>query len=63
MKIVARVVYPRVGSGGGLHANEIIQSLPIQFKVIAFKDLGEDSNYWGKDVNDERYAIIADKYR
>lgn len=49
------------GSGGGLHANEIIEMLPACLTRYSHQNLAQNPNYWGKQVNDERYAIIADK--
>jgi 2-polyprenyl-3-methyl-5-hydroxy-6-metoxy-1,4-benzoquinol methylase len=48
-------------SGGGLHANEIIEILPSCFEGYSLHNLAENPDYWGKRVSDERYAIIADK--
>lgn len=48
-------------TGVGLHANEIIEILPTTLTDFSFHNLTEDSNFWGKAVDDERYAIIADK--
>lgn len=48
-------------SGGGLHAKEISESLPLSFKVYSIHNLADNPDYWGKKVSDERYAIIADK--
>ena len=48
-------------AGGGLHANEIIEILPSCLKDYSFQNLAGNANYWGKKVNDERYAIIANK--
>jgi 2-polyprenyl-3-methyl-5-hydroxy-6-metoxy-1,4-benzoquinol methylase len=45
----------------GLHASEILEILPASFTDVSLRSLSEDSNFWGKDVNDERYAILADK--
>ena len=47
-------------TGGGLHANEIIEILPPSFSRFLVQDLSDNSNFWGKEVTDERYAIIAD---
>jgi ubiquinone/menaquinone biosynthesis C-methylase UbiE len=49
------------GTGAGLHADEIIKVLPASLSDFSFQNLGENSNFWGKDVSDERYAIIAYK--
>jgi 2-polyprenyl-3-methyl-5-hydroxy-6-metoxy-1,4-benzoquinol methylase len=48
------------GTGAGLHANDILQMLPpvlVNLKVI---DLTDTPDYWGGQVHDERFAIIAD---
>jgi 2-polyprenyl-3-methyl-5-hydroxy-6-metoxy-1,4-benzoquinol methylase len=48
-------------TGAGLRANEIIEILPTSFTDYSLTNLSENSNLWGKAVDDERYAIIADK--
>ena len=48
------------GTGTGLHAKEIIELLPSSFTNISQQNLSDDPVYWGKEVTDERYAIIAD---
>ena len=48
-------------SGGGLHAREISEILPPCFEVYSIHNLADHPDYWGKEVSDERYAIIADK--
>lgn len=47
-------------TGGGLHANEIIEILPPSFSGFLIQDLSDNPNLWGKDVTDERYVILAD---
>jgi 2-polyprenyl-3-methyl-5-hydroxy-6-metoxy-1,4-benzoquinol methylase len=47
-------------TGGGLHANEIIEMLPSSFINVSVQDLSDNPNFWGGSVNDERYAIITD---
>ena len=47
-------------TGGGLHANEIIEILPPSLSSFLIQDLSDNPSLWGKDVTDERYAIIAD---
>lgn len=47
------------GTGTGLHANEIVEIIPASFTKFSLQDLGEQSNLWGREVYDERYAIIA----
>ncbi|MGZ9167009.1 MAG: class I SAM-dependent methyltransferase, partial [Anaerolineales bacterium] len=49
------------GTGVGLRANEIIEILPAAFTDFSFQNLSDNSKLWGRDVSDERYAIIADK--
>jgi SAM-dependent methyltransferase len=48
------------GTGVGLHAKEIIEWLPPSLTSIALQNLGDDPNFWGRVVPDERYALIAD---
>ena len=47
-------------TGGGLHASEIVAALPPSLTHITVQDLSNQSVYWGGEVVDERYAIIAD---
>lgn len=49
------------GTGAGLHADEILKILPAAFAVFSVQDLSETPSFWGRDVSDERYAIIADR--
>ena len=49
------------GTGAGLHANQIIEILPSSFEDFSLQNLSANANFWGKEVSDERYAIIADK--
>jgi 2-polyprenyl-3-methyl-5-hydroxy-6-metoxy-1,4-benzoquinol methylase len=49
------------GTGAGLHANQMIEILPGSLQDFSLKNLSDDANFWGKNVSDERYAIIADK--
>jgi hypothetical protein len=44
-----------------LHANQIIEILPSSFEDFSLQNLSANTNFCGKDVSDERYAIIADK--
>ena len=48
-------------TGGGLHADEITEMLPSSFIHSTVENLSGNPNLWGKNVTDERYAIIADK--
>jgi 2-polyprenyl-3-methyl-5-hydroxy-6-metoxy-1,4-benzoquinol methylase len=54
------LVEGRWGTGAGLHADEIIQMLPAVFATPMVVNLSENPDYWGGNVDDERYAIIAD---
>ena len=47
-------------TGAGLHAKEITEILPSSFINISVRNLSNNPNYWGSDVTDERYIIIAD---
>ena len=49
------------GTNTGLRASEVIEMLPNSFSDYSFQDLSENSNFWGREVSDERYAIITDK--
>ena len=46
-------------TGGGLHAAEIVAALPAAFGAVSVEILSNQPDLWGKDVTDERYAIIA----
>lgn len=50
------------GTGAGLRANEILKILPASLRISSLRDLGADPQYWGREISDERYAIIADKH-
>jgi SAM-dependent methyltransferase len=43
----------------GLHADELIELLDPRVEVTEVRRL-DDSVYWGKDVTDERYVVVAD---
>jgi 2-polyprenyl-3-methyl-5-hydroxy-6-metoxy-1,4-benzoquinol methylase len=47
-------------TGAGLHAKEIIEMLPSSFINVSVQNLSDDPNFWGGNVTDERYAIVAD---
>lgn len=47
-------------TGVGLHAQEIIEMLPSAFINVSVQNLGDNPNFWGSTVTDERYAIVAD---
>ena len=46
-------------TGGGLHAKQITEILPPTFSGFMVQNLSDNPNLWGKVVNDERYAIVA----
>ncbi|MDQ3005159.1 MAG: class I SAM-dependent methyltransferase [Chloroflexota bacterium] len=48
------------GTGAGLHAKEINEMLPSSFINISVQNLSDNPNFWGGNVTDERYIIIAD---
>ena len=48
------------GTGAGLHAIEITSMLPSSLINISVQNLSNHPNFWGGDVTDERYTIIAD---
>ena len=47
-------------TGAGLHAEEITEMLPSSFINISVRNLSNDPDFWGGNVTDERYIIIAD---
>lgn len=49
------------GTGAGLRAKEFMEILPASFTDVSLQNLSENPNFWGRDVSDERYAILADK--
>jgi ubiquinone/menaquinone biosynthesis C-methylase UbiE len=47
-------------TGGGLHAEELVAALPSSWQNVSVMDLSTRSEFWGKEVNDERYVIMAE---
>ena len=47
-------------TGAGLHVAGVLDALPASVSPVAVLNLGLRADYWGKHVNDERFAIIAD---
>ena len=47
-------------TGSGLHAAQLVLSLPAATATISVEDLSDHPDLWGKQVTDERYALIAD---
>ena len=46
--------------GGGMHAAEIVAMLPANFVSVMVQDLSTQTDYWGREVDDERFAITAE---
>jgi 2-polyprenyl-3-methyl-5-hydroxy-6-metoxy-1,4-benzoquinol methylase len=46
-------------AGGGLRLIEVLKMLPSAFKSVTIENLSDNPDLWGKQVTDERYAIIA----
>jgi hypothetical protein len=44
---------------GGLHSNEIVEALPASLTGVLVQQLSDQPALWGRQVTDERYAIIA----
>ena len=47
-------------TGGGLHAQQIIDILPASLMNVSIQNLSDRPDLWGGAVIDERYAILAD---
>ncbi|MCP4041728.1 MAG: class I SAM-dependent methyltransferase [Gammaproteobacteria bacterium] len=47
-------------TGGGLHSEEIIEALPPNLTNVSVQNLSNQPDFWGGNVNDERYAIMAE---
>jgi 2-polyprenyl-3-methyl-5-hydroxy-6-metoxy-1,4-benzoquinol methylase len=48
-------------TGGGLHSAEIIKTLPPSLTHITVQNLSDQPAFWGREVNDEHYAILAQR--
>lgn len=46
-------------TGGGLHAGEVVKALPPSLTEVQVQDLSRRRRLWGREVNDERYCVIA----
>lgn len=46
-------------TGAGLHATELIQALPSALTQVEVQALSHQPNFWGRPVEDERYAVLA----
>ncbi len=53
----------RWGTGAGLAAGEILAALPPALNPHPVRDLSQQPQLWGREVADERYAIVADLRR
>ena len=53
----------RWGNGAGLAASEILADLPPALNPHPVRDLSGQAQLWGREVADERYAIVADLRR
>jgi hypothetical protein len=47
-------------TGAGLHAVELLAALPSSAKVVSVENLSDQPDYWGKQVTDERYAVMVE---
>ncbi|MEZ4770643.1 MAG: class I SAM-dependent methyltransferase [Caldilineales bacterium] len=48
-------------TGPGMHAAEVVAALPAAVAVVAVEDLSADAAFWGKQVDDQRYVVVADR--
>lgn len=48
-------------TGAGLQAQEVVNALPPSTTNTFVQKLSDNSKLWGAEVNDERYAVIAEK--
>lgn len=46
-------------TGAGLHAEDVLEMLPAVFTQVQVQPLSDQPALWGKPVDDERYAILA----
>lgn len=47
-------------TGGGLHAERLMAALPASWQNVSVQNLSDQPEFWGKKVNDERYALTAE---
>ncbi|CAM5583381.1 methyltransferase domain-containing protein [Streptomyces californicus] len=45
--------------GDGLSATELTELLRAHTERVHHEDLAPDARLWGKEVDDERYALVA----
>ena len=48
-------------TGGGLHAQQVIDALSPSFTAVKVEDLSSNDDLWGEEKSDERYIITADR--
>jgi SAM-dependent methyltransferase len=48
-------------TGAGLHAQEVLNLLPASWTHIELIKLSDLPELWGRQVSDERYAVVADR--
>lgn len=46
-------------TGGGLHAQDVVDLLPRSLTNISVEDLSQQTALWGHPVHDERYIVTA----
>ncbi len=46
-------------TGAGLHASQITAIIPASLPNVAMHKLSDQAVLWGRNINDERYAIVA----
>jgi 2-polyprenyl-3-methyl-5-hydroxy-6-metoxy-1,4-benzoquinol methylase len=49
-------------TGAGLHADDVLKMLPAQWARVQVENLSDQPSLWGRSVEDERYAVIADLF-
>lgn len=47
-------------TGAGLQQQEVLAALPLSLSNVTQQRLSDNSQLWGGEVSDERYAVIAD---
>ncbi|MCP5098210.1 MAG: methyltransferase domain-containing protein [Chloroflexi bacterium] len=47
-------------TGGGLHADTLMKAMPPSLTNISHHQLSHQQQFWGREVDDERYAIMAE---
>jgi 2-polyprenyl-3-methyl-5-hydroxy-6-metoxy-1,4-benzoquinol methylase len=45
----------------GLHAEQILATLPPALRLVSIRDLSDQPALWGGPVSDERYAVVLSK--